>query len=67
LMLDEAQCQTQLDANLAKFHEDDARFRVCIVSQSSSKVVALESDLKEQFTHLAANNLIHTDSGETKR
>ncbi|MFM7987720.1 MAG: hypothetical protein ACKPKO_51255, partial [Candidatus Fonsibacter sp.] len=40
LMLEEGQWQTQLDADLAKFHEEGPRFRVCIVSQSSTKVVA---------------------------
>ena len=39
LMLDEGQWQTQLDADLARYYEQDPRFRVCIVSQSSTKVV----------------------------
>ena len=48
LMLDEGQWNAQLDADLAKFHEEDPRSRVCIVSQSSTKVVALESKLKKR-------------------
>ena len=48
-MLDEGQWQTQLDADLAKYYEQDPRFRVCIVSQSSAKVVALETELKERY------------------
>ena len=41
LMLDEQQWQTQLDADLARYYSEDPRFRVCIVSQSSTKVVAM--------------------------
>ena len=67
LMLDDAQWRAQLDADLAKFHEEDPRFRVCIVSQSSSKVVALDADLKERYPHLNIKRLIGSDSGETKR
>ena len=51
-MIDETQCQTQLDADLTKYYEEDPRFRVCIVSQGSWNVVALESDLKERFPTL---------------
>ena len=41
LMLDEGQWQTQLDADLTKYYEQDPRFRVCIVSQSSTQVVGI--------------------------
>ena len=47
LMLDEGQWQTQLDADLARYYEQDPRFRVFIVSESSTKVVALETELQE--------------------
>ena len=67
LRLDEGQWNAQLDADLAKFHEQDPRFRVCIVSQSSTKVVALESELKERFPHHKIKRLVGSDSGETKR
>ncbi|MFM7985867.1 MAG: hypothetical protein ACKPKO_41785 [Candidatus Fonsibacter sp.] len=56
-----------MDADLAKFHEEDPHFRVCIVSQSSTKVVALEAELKERYPHLTIKRLIGSDSGETKR
>ena len=49
LMLDEQQWQTQFDADLARYYSEDPRFRVCIVSQSSTKVVAMETDLKERY------------------
>ncbi|MFM7990376.1 MAG: hypothetical protein ACKPKO_64775, partial [Candidatus Fonsibacter sp.] len=66
-MLDEGKWQMQLDADLAKFHEEDPRFSVCIMSQSSTKDVALESDLKERYPHLNVKRLTASDSGETKR
>ncbi len=67
LMLDEGQWKTQLDADLTKFHVEDPRFRVCIVSQSSTKVVALETELNARYPHLKIKRLIGSDSGETKR
>ncbi|MFM7989705.1 MAG: hypothetical protein ACKPKO_61370, partial [Candidatus Fonsibacter sp.] len=45
LMRDEQEWNTQLDADLAKYYAEDPQFRVCIVSQSSTKVVVLESEL----------------------
>ena len=47
-MLKEEQWQTQLDADLTRYYNEDPRFRVCIVSQSSTKVVAMESELRER-------------------
>ena len=58
LMLDEGQWQTQLDADLARYYNEDPRFRVCIVIQSSTKVVALESELKARYPHLNIKSLI---------
>ena len=60
LMLDEQQWQTQLDADLTRYYSEDPHFRVCIVSQSSTKV-------KERYPHLTIKRLIGSDSGETKR
>ena len=37
------------------------------MSQSSTKVVALETVLKERYPHLNIKPLIGSDSGETKR
>ncbi|MFM7984304.1 MAG: hypothetical protein ACKPKO_33770, partial [Candidatus Fonsibacter sp.] len=67
LMLDEEEWNAQLDADLAKYYAEDPQFRVCNVSQSSTKVVVLESDLRERFPHLKIKRLIGSDSGETKR
>ncbi|MFM7978867.1 MAG: hypothetical protein ACKPKO_06085, partial [Candidatus Fonsibacter sp.] len=38
-----------------------------ILSQSSTKVIALEAGLKERYPHLYIKRLIGPDSGETKR
>ncbi|MFM7983896.1 MAG: hypothetical protein ACKPKO_31685, partial [Candidatus Fonsibacter sp.] len=67
LMLGEGQWNTQLDADLARNYEQDPRFRVCVVSQSSTKVVTLETELKERYPHLNIKTLIGSDSSETKR
>ncbi|MFM7985936.1 MAG: helicase-related protein, partial [Candidatus Fonsibacter sp.] len=67
LMIDEGQWHTQLDTDLARYYEQDPRFRVCIVSQSSTKVVVMETELKERYPHLNIKRLIGSDSGETKR
>ncbi|MFM7980522.1 MAG: hypothetical protein ACKPKO_14515 [Candidatus Fonsibacter sp.] len=37
------------------------------MSQSSTKVVALETELKERYPHLNTKRQIGSDSGETKR
>ncbi len=37
------------------------------MSQSSTKVVVLETELKERHPHLNIKRLIRSDSGETKR
>ncbi|MFM7982325.1 MAG: hypothetical protein ACKPKO_23695, partial [Candidatus Fonsibacter sp.] len=67
LMRDEEDWNTQLDADLAKYYAEDPQFRVCIVSQSSTKVVVLETELKARYPHLKLKRLIGSDSGETKR
>ncbi|MFM7982391.1 MAG: hypothetical protein ACKPKO_24030, partial [Candidatus Fonsibacter sp.] len=56
----------QLGADLAKYYAEDPHFRVCIVSQSSTKV-GLETELKERFPHLKIRRLIGSDSGKTER
>ncbi|MFM7983803.1 MAG: hypothetical protein ACKPKO_31210, partial [Candidatus Fonsibacter sp.] len=52
---------------LAHYCKQDPRFRVCIVSQSSTKVVVMETELRERYPHLNIKRLIGSDSGETKR
>ena len=66
-MLDESQWHEQLVSDLERLHAEDPRFRVCIVTQSSSKAVALESELHAPHPHLVVRKLVGTDSGETKR
>ena len=41
LMVDEVQWHTQLVADLNRYHAEGPAFRVCIVTQSSSKAVVL--------------------------
>ena len=66
-MLEEQQWQSQLDADLARYYSEDPRFRVYIVSQSSTKVVAMESELKERYPHLNIKRLIGSDSRTSTR
>ena len=56
LMLDEPQWQTRLDADLTRYYNEDPRFRVCMVSQSATTAIALESDLKDRYLHLTIQN-----------
>ena len=51
LMLCEEQWKEQLRADLTKFYEEDPSFRVCIASQSASKIDALYTEIKEQLPH----------------
>ena len=44
LMLDEGQWQVQLDADLARYYNEDPRCRVCIVSQSAAKVISFRPE-----------------------
>ena len=67
LILNEDQWKDQLRADLTKFYEEDPKFRVCIVSQSSSKTLALYNAIMEQLHHLTVKKLMGQDGGETKR
>lgn len=67
LILDEEQWKQQLQTDLTNYYQADPNFKVCIVSQSSSKVNALHQELQEQFPHLAVKKLTGMDGGETKR
>ena len=66
LMLSEDQWDEQLRADLDQYYKEDPQFRVCIVSQSSSKVDALYDRLREQLPHIVVKKLIGRDGGETK-
>ncbi len=47
LMLSEDQWKEQLRADLTKFYQEDPAFRVCTVSQSSSKTLAFYDEIKQ--------------------
>ena len=66
-MLCEEQWKEQLRADLTKFYEEDPSFRVCIASQSASKIDALYTEIKEQLPHLTVRKLTGTDGGATKK
>jgi hypothetical protein len=67
LILNEDQWEDQLRADLEQYYKEDPKFKVCIVSQSSSKVDALYDRLREQLPHLVVNKLVGADSVETKQ
>ncbi len=64
LILNEEQWEKQLRADLDKFYNEDPLPRVCIVSQRSSKTLALYNQTNEQPPHLAVNKV---DDGGTTR
>ena len=67
LIVDEKDWYRQLESDLEQFYNEDKGFKVCIASQSSSRAVALEKELKDKIPFLAVKSLVGTDSGETKR
>ena len=67
LMLDEDQWKDQLRTDLTNYYQEDPKFRVCIVSQSSSKVDDLYAEIQEQLPHLTVKKLTGKDGGETKK
>jgi hypothetical protein len=67
IVRDQSKWETQLHADLQRFHRADAGFRVCIVSQSSSQAVSLEESLRDKFPNLRVRRLVGTDSGATKK
>ena len=67
LMLDEDQWKDQLRTDLTNYYQGDPKFRVCIVSQSSSKVDELYAEIQGQLPHLTVKKLTGKDGGETKK
>ena len=63
----EDQFEDQLREDLTNYYKEDPKFRVCIVSQSSSKCLALHDKIKEQLPHLAVKKLTGQDGGDTKK
>ncbi len=56
LILDEDEWEEQLRPDLEQYYKEAPKFRVCIVSQSSSKVDALYDRLREQLPHLVVKS-----------
>ena len=67
LILNEEQFEDQLREDLTNYYREDPKSRVCVVSQSSSKCLALRDKIKEQLPHLVVKKLIGQDGGETKK
>ena len=67
LFLDEEQWKQQLRTDLEKYHAEDPRFRVCIVSQSASQIDALSTEIGETFSNLVVKKLTGNDGGQTER
>ena len=67
LLLNKETWEAQLGADLTRYYDKDPRFRLCIVSQSATKLVALAFELTEQYPHSNIKRLIGSDSGEMKR
>ena len=65
LIQDEEQWKEQLRADLTSYFKAGPQCRVCIVSQSSTKVDALYREIREEFPHLVAKKLVGQDGGET--
>jgi hypothetical protein len=66
-MQDEAKWEKQLFEDLQNYYSQDQNFKVCVVSQSSSRAVALEREIKERAPHLKVLRFVGTDSGQTKK
>ena len=66
-MLDEDQWKDQLRADLTNYRQEAPKFRVCVVSQGSSKVDDLYAEIQEQLPHLTVKKLTGKDGGETKK
>ena len=67
LMLDEDPWKDQLRTDLTNYYQEDPKFRVCTVSQSSSKVDDLYAEIQEQLLHLTVKKPTGQDGGETKK
>ena len=66
-MLDEDQWKDQLRTDLTNYYQEDPRFEVCTVSQTSSKVDELYTEIQEQVPHLTVKKLTGKDGGESKK
>ena len=54
LMLDEGKWEGQLYQDLERFYQEDPNFKVCVVSQGSSRAVALQAEISQKCPHLKA-------------
>ena len=67
IVCDRTKWEQGLHKDIETFKQQDPRFRICIVSQSSSQAISLEEDLKTRFPDLKVKRLIGIDGGETKK
>ena len=66
-MLCEKKLYEQLELDIDEFKTEDQHFGICIVSQSSSQAVGLETHLSMKHSDLKIKKLVGTDDGETKK
>lgn len=67
IICDRTKWEQGLHRDIETFKQQDPKFRICIVSQSSSQIVSLEEDLKRRFPDIKVKRLIGIDGGETKK
>ena len=67
IICDQTKWEATLHKDIETFKQEDPSFRICIVSQSSTQALSLESDLQTRFPDLKVKRLIGIDSGETKK
>ncbi len=56
LIPNEGQLEEQLRADLDQLYKEDPKCRVCIVSQSSFKTLAVYDRIREQLPHLVVKS-----------
>ena len=59
--------QEKLNDDIVALYDGDPGFKICIVSQSSSKAEDLMRTLSGKYPHLKSLRLVGSDSGETKK
>jgi len=67
VICDRTKWEATLHKDIETFKQEDPTFRICIVSQSSTQALSLESDLQTRFPELKVKRLIGIDSGQTKK
>ena len=67
IICDATKWERQLHGDIERFHGQDPKFRVAVVSQSSTQALSLEEDLRQRFPSICVRRLVGLDSGETKK